>query len=124
MELPALGSDAARVREQSRRQEQAPDEPVAAVTGFIVYITPDGRYLMDADINKPVTVQRPPSRDEITATCGNIRAAVLAQAQTEATTMTVLGNMSRMQADPQYQMMLDQARTQALAAAAAAANVR
>lgn len=123
MELPALGASAAKQREQLRISEQAPDEPIAAVTAFLVYVTPEGRYAFDPDLDRPVIAERPPTRGDIVAACTNVLTDITRQAQTEELTMNVLGNLSRMQADPNYHAMIEQARVQA-AAAVQAANSR
>jgi hypothetical protein len=120
VELPALGADAAKIRQQARQQEQAPDEPVAAITAFLVYLTPEGRYLMEADLDRPLTTERPPTRGDITAGCQNVLDDARRQAQTEEITMNVLGNFSRMMSDPNYHAMVEQARTQAAVAMGAA----
>lgn len=120
MEVPALGSAQARLREDLRKQE-AP-EAAEAVTAFLIWITPDGRYVMSTDLGYPVTAGRAPTRQEVIAACEVTAGDMRRQAQTEELTMNILGNLSRMQADPQYHMAIEQARAQAGAAAAAAAN--
>jgi hypothetical protein len=123
MQVPELGSGAAKVRTQMRQQETEP-ETAEAVTAFLVYITPEGRVIMDANLDAPVTALRPPSRHEIIGACRNVANDVARQMQTEEVTMNILGNLSRMQADPNYQAMVAEAQAQARAAAAAASGNR
>lgn len=118
MEVPVLGQDAARVREGVRQQE-AP-QVIEAVTAFLVCITPDGRYIMETDLDVPVTADRLPTRHEVIAACQVIASDTLRRTQTEELTMNILGNFSRMQTDPQYLSMVAMARAQAEAATAAA----
>lgn len=120
VDVPVLGSGAAKLREDMRTQQEAP-ALIDAVTAFLVYITPDGRYIMDTDLDSPVTTARTPTRHEIIAACANVSNDTRRQMQSEEVTMTILGNLSRMQADPNYHMAVEQARAQASAAAAAAA---
>lgn len=118
-EIPALVSSAAKARQQVRQHEE-PEGPIEAVTAFLVYVTPEGACIMDVNIDLPLTVERPPTRHEVIGACENVKADIDRQMATEQVTMNVLGNLSRMQADPQYHIMLSQARAQAEAAAAAA----
>ena len=120
MDIPVLGSDAARARNQIRAQETP--EVIEAVTAFIIYATPDGRYLPEFSLDAPLTVSRPPTRHDVTAGCAVVAAEAALGAQVEATTANVLGNLARMQGDPNYHAMLEGARAQAQAAMDAAAG--
>lgn len=120
MPIPELGTAAARAREGTRKQQDAPAEPLPVTTAFLVCVTSDGRFILDTNIDTPVIPDRNPTRQEVIAACTNIIADLNRQAAVEETTMNVLGNFSRMQADPQYQAMLAAARTQAEAAATVA----
>ena len=122
MPVPELGSAAAKVRNQMRQLDDAAPEAIEAVTAFLVWITPDGRYIMDTDLDRPVTADRKPTKHEVIAACACVSNDMRRQMQTEEVTMNVLGNLSRMQADPNYHMMLAQARAQAETAAAVAAG--
>lgn len=116
MDIPALGAAAAKLREQVRAQESP--QAVDAVTAFIVYITADGRYLTAADLDAPVTSERPPTRQEIIAACEAVSSEIKRLNQTEEVTMNVLGNLGRMLGDPNFHMLLTQARQQGEAAVA------
>lgn len=120
MTVPLLGSDAAKARNQARQAEQVP-EVIEAVTAFTVYVTPDGRFLPEFSLDTAITTQRPPTRHDVLAGCAVVAHDISAQMQIEGTTASVLGNFARMQGDPNYHAMLEQARTQAEAAMNAAA---
>ena len=121
MDVPALGSAAARLRQDQRKQAEAL-EAIEAVTAFLVYLTSEGRYVMDVNLDSPVTAERTPARHEVVAGCQNIADDLRRQAQTEEITMNVLGNFTRMQTDPQFHAMIASARAQAEAAAAVASG--
>lgn len=115
MEVPTLGQSAAKMREESRTLETP--GPTEAVTAFLVYVTSDGRYIMDTDLDADLIAARQPTRHEVIAACECVAADIRRQTQTEELTMTILGNLSRMMSDPQYHLMVDQARQAAVAAA-------
>ena len=64
----ALNSMEAKAREMQREAErlaaEKANQPIQAVTGFLVYIMPDGSINMSADLNIPLTVagRRTPMR--------------------------------------------------------------
>lgn len=120
MEVPALGSSEAKARDNLRRSQEEPDEPVAVATAFLVYITDDGRCVMDSNLSAAIIPDRAPSKHEVIGACENVINDLRLQMQTEAITMNVLGNLSRMQADPNYHAMVAQAQQQARAAAVVA----
>lgn len=70
LDAPDLSQSASRLREAAERaaQEQAgkPPEPVEATTAYIVYTRKDnGQIVLTHDINVPLTVDRPPTHDEV-----------------------------------------------------------
>lgn len=119
MPVPVLGSSAAKMRDVQRTAAETP-AVIEAVTAFIVYATPDGRYLPEYDLDAPLTVTRPPTRHEVIAGCEIVTADTRLQMQTEAVTANVLMNFARMQGDPNYHAMLAETRAQAEAAMHAA----
>lgn len=121
MTIPLLGSDAAKARSQVRQAEQVP-AVIEATTAFIVYVTPDGRFLPEFNLDAAITAERPPTRHEVIAACAVIAGDTRLQMQTEAVTANVLMNFARMQGDPNYHAMLAETRAQAEAASRAAAG--
>lgn len=65
-EIPLLG-------QKKPEEPKAPEVPeiVPAVTAFIVYMTEDGRVLVDANLDSPIAAQRPPTFDDIYGMCSN-----------------------------------------------------
>lgn len=121
MDVPVLGSGHAKAREQVRQAEQVP-AVIEAATAFVIYVTPDGRFLPETDLDAPVTITRPPTRHDILAGCAVVAGDIRLQMQTEAVTANVLMNFARMQGDPNYHAMLAETRAQAEAAARVAAG--
>lgn len=112
MQAVELGSMSARAREQQREMERLAAEkanaPVEAVTGFLVYIMPDGSINMSADLNIPLTVTRPPHADEVRAACAvipvdmaNQETAMFIVQNTVANVLMNLGRMTQAQAEQQ-----------------------
>lgn len=121
MDVPLLGQSAAKARDDVRKHA---DEPriIEAVTAFRVLITPDGRCLMEPDPDAEVITERAPTSHDVISACTAVITDVTRMMLVQDTVVTVLGNMSRMHADPQYQQLIEQAREQARIAAAAAAG--
>jgi hypothetical protein len=125
MEVPALGPAAAKLRAGLREQPHAgPAAPVEAVTAFLVYVTADGRYVLETSLDAQVTASRPPTRDEVIGACQKVADDMRRQAQSEEITVNVLGNISRMLSDPGFHALVTRARTEAEAAAAIASGAR
>ena len=96
------GNAARKPVEQPVAEEQA---PIDAVTAFIVFKLPDGSTVMHHDINLPITVQRPPSRDEVKGMCSNAVDDINNQEQAMLTTQQVIGNLMQMNQQAQRQSM-------------------
>jgi hypothetical protein len=70
MDVPELGQSAARARQAAPDADgEAPLPPapevIHAETAFIVYRLPDGQVILNADLNAPVTVRRPPLSHDV-----------------------------------------------------------
>lgn len=61
-DIPLLGQNNSEKSEESAEVQNVR-------TAFMVYITEDGQYILDTDINSPIVPERVPSRDEIFAAC-------------------------------------------------------
>ena len=120
MDIPILGQDAARAR--SAQQPEKP-EFIGAECAFIVYQTPEGQWIPTADLDIPVTTERPTGQHDIISGCEAAKHVILRQMATQEVVMNVLGNFTRAMADPQFQLAMLQA-TETARAAAAAANGR
>lgn len=119
MDIPILGEAAARARTAQQPADEKP-EFIDAECAFIVYQTPDGAWVATADLDIPVTVERPSTRHDIIGGCEVAKHDQIRQMATQETTMNILGNLQRMMTDPQIQMQAMQANEAARAAAAAA----
>jgi len=69
-------------------------EPVPVQTAFLVYLTPDGTWIGNWDINTPVVPERPAGPDDMKAGCS----CVVLDAQTgeiaQQTAMTVMAMLA------------------------------
>jgi len=119
MTVPLLGSSAAQARQQQRQAAETP-AVTEAVTAFIICVMPDGSYRPEYDLDAAVTTERLPTRHEVIAGCEVVASSAKLDMVTEAVTMNVVGNLGRMQSDPNYHAMIAQAREQAAAAMQAA----
>lgn len=118
MEIPILGQDAAR----ARTAQQTTDQPeiINAECAFIVYQTAEGVWVVTPDLSTPVTVARQATRHDIIGASEVVKHDQIRQMATQETTMSVVGNLTRAMADPQFQLAMRQASDTARAAAAAA----
>lgn len=62
METPELSQSAASQRVEP---EEEVIDVIEARTAFLVFTTPEGNTVLTADINAPITVERPPTSHEV-----------------------------------------------------------
>lgn len=61
-DIPELGRAAAAERTQP---EEEVIDVIEAKTAFLVFTTPEGNTVLTADINAPISVERPPTSHEV-----------------------------------------------------------
>lgn len=94
--MPLLGPDGKpRQPAQPAPDPDAPREPIAVETAFLVFRLPDGSTVMHHDITIPLTVARPPSRDEVKGMCANVISDTNNVEVVTMTTQNVVGNLMR-----------------------------
>lgn len=93
--MPLLGPDGNPMRTPPPDSGE-PTEPIKVETAFLVLRLPDGSTVMHHDVNLPLTVGRPPTRDEVKGMCTNVIDDTNNSEVAMLTTQQVLGNLMQM----------------------------
>lgn len=111
--MPAVLLGANNVIEESEITPDAEVGEFTHLTGFLVLIDLDGNYLLESDINKPVTVKRKPNAVEVKSTLAVLQQdmqtqeiAVLSANAVAQMQMQMAKQMAEAQQNAQVQQML------------------